>query len=381
MWSLIALLTLVLAACGGGAPAPAPTAAPAKAAPVVPSEAKPAPPAAQRAKPAAQPAKPAAQPAVDVAQLYEEAKKEGSVVWYTTFPLDRANKVKEVFEQRYPGVKVEIFRGTSTIVAQKFETEYRANQNQADVVQLALLGPFENYKKDGWLLEWRVPEAEALPAEAQDPGFWYLEAVTTTCIGYNTQLVKAEDAPKEFVDVLDPRWKGKLGNVPAWASGAGLEFAYFMKYHNGPPDFAAKLAAQQPRLYGTFAELAQGILRGEVIVGVPMGDYEVWERQKTNQPIGCAQPTGPTLVTVRTIGIPAKAKHPNAAKLYLNWRLSLEGQQVMQNTLGFRSLRRDAPAIPGLAPTTRLTLFRPDVNDVNTKQKALVEEWRQALRQ
>lgn len=399
-WPMLLIVALTAVACGGAAAVPSPTAAPAKAAPVVPSESKPAAPAkaapaapaeskpaAPAATPAAAaaPAKPAAaqaaKPTVDLAQLHEEAKREGSIVWYTTFPLDRAHKVKEAFEQRYPGVKVEIFRGTATVVAQKFETEYRANQNQADVVQLALLGPFENYKKDGWLLEWRVPEAAALPADAQDPGFWYLEAVTTTCIAFNTQKVKVEEAPKEFTDVLAPKWRGLLGNVPAWASGSGLEFGYFMKYHGGQPDFAAKLAQQQPRLHGTFAELAQSVVRGEVVVAVPMGDYEVWERQKTNQPIGCVNPTGPTPATVRVLGIPAKAKHPSAAKLYANWRLSLEGQRVMQDTLGFRSLRRDAPAIPGLAPTTALKLFRPDVKDVNAKQKALVDEWREALRQ
>ncbi|MBI3965662.1 MAG: extracellular solute-binding protein [Chloroflexi bacterium] len=400
--SLILATALALVGCTGGAAVPSPTAAPAKAAPAVSSE-KPsasaaapaavaspaggsAAPATASPSPAAAPATPAAgsapaKPAADLTQLHEAAKGEGSVVWYTTFPLDRANPIKEAFEKRYPGVKVEIYRGTATAVAQKFETEYRANQNQADVVQLALLGPFQNYKKDGWLLEWPAPEAEALPADAQDPGFWYLEALTTTCITFNIREVKAEEAPKEFVQAIDPKWQGKLAVVPAWASGSGLEFAYFMKYHGGQPDFADKLAALQPKLYGTFAELAQAIIRGEAVVGIPMGDYEVWGLKKHNAPIDCTYPTESTPATVRVVGIPAKAKHPNAAKLFLNWRLTAEGQQLMQELVGFRSLRRDAPAIPGLAPTTSLKPFRPDVDDINAKQKGLVDEWRKALRQ
>ena len=88
--------------------------------------------------------------------LYQAAKKEGSVVWYTTFPLDEAAPLGEAFSKKYPGMKVDIVRGSGTRIVERFETEYRAKRQGADVITGALLDPHEQWKKNGWLLMWWI---------------------------------------------------------------------------------------------------------------------------------------------------------------------------------------------------------------------------------
>jgi iron(III) transport system substrate-binding protein len=383
--SLAVGISLLAGACAPTATAPSqPTTAPAPAA--KPTEAprpstvpSPAPALKETPKPAAA-ASPVAAPAADVNQLYDKAKQEGSVLWYTTFPLDEATPVGEAFSKIYPGVKVEIFRGTGTSLIQRFETEYQANQARADVIQIANMDPMLKWQKDGWLLQHAIPSAAGIPDRWKHEGQWYLEAVVVSCMAYNTSAISTNELPTSFEALADPKWKGKVGTIPPWATGSGLEQAYYMQIKKGIADWASRLSDNQPLLFNTSAELAQAVGRGEVVLGHPLVEYDAPRFRALGAPIGCIYPKDEVPLTVRPATIPKNAPHPNAAQLFLNWRLSDDGQKLMQDKIGYRSVRQGMPSPPGLPQTDQLNLFLPDAASIEKQRPEVVSAWEKLFR-
>ena len=144
--------------------------------------------------------------------LIEAAKKEGKVVWYTSVDLPLAEKVGKAFEAKYPGIAVRVERSGAERVFQRIGQEYASRIHAVDVVNSSDAAHLIVWKRDGWLAPY-VPEdvAKHYPAEHKDPdGQFASFRVTLSVIAYNTNLVKAEDAPKSFADLLDPKWAGKI---------------------------------------------------------------------------------------------------------------------------------------------------------------------------
>lgn len=310
--------------------------------------------------------------------LYDAAKKEGSVVWYTTFPLDEATPLGEAFMEKYPGVKVEIVRGSGTRTVERFETEYRANRQGADVITGALLDPHLQWKKDGWLMEFKAPEGAAIPAKYKDDGYWYMEGVTISCMLYNSSKLKATDMPDTPMGLLKPEWKGRVGSIPAWATGTALEFAYFVDYVLGAKDTYAKgLRELDPPMQSAQAKLVQQVIRGEIDVALPIADYNLYRFKKDGAPVDCVYPKSDKGVptNVRPVAIPKNAPHPNAAKLFLNWRLSKEGQTKMQDGFGMRSVREDMEPPQGLPPGSKVGILILDPDEVRAKREEITKRW------
>lgn len=310
--------------------------------------------------------------------LYEAAKKEGTVLWYTTFPLDEATPLAEAFTAKYPGVKVGIVRGSGTRTVERFETEYRANRAEADVITGALLDPHKQWKKDGWLMEYKAPEGAAIPAKYKEDGYWYLEGVTISCMLFNSSKLKKSDMPDSPMGLLDAKWKGRVGSIPAWATGTALEFAYFVDYILGQKDEYAKgLKALTPPMQSAQAKLVQQVIRGDIDVALPIADYNLYRFQKKGAPVDCVYPKSDKGVptNARPVAIPKNAPHPNAAKLFLNWRISKDGQTKMQDGFGMRSVREDMGPPKGLPEGSKVGILILNPDEVRAKREEIIERW------
>src|SRR3954466_11331606 len=177
----------------------------------------------------ASPIRAAAPPAEPVTPaLIEAAKKEGKVVWYTSLDLPLAERVAKAFEAKYSGIACRVERSGAERVFQRIGQEYGSRIHAVDVVQSSDAAHFIVWKRDGILAAY-VPEdvAKHYPAEHKDAdGQFASFRVTLSVIAYNTNLVKREDAPKSFADLLDPKGAGKIMKAHPGYSGTILTATY-----------------------------------------------------------------------------------------------------------------------------------------------------------
>jgi len=145
-------------------------------------------------------------------ELIEAAKKEGKAIWYTAVDLPVAERIAKAFEAKYPGIAMRVERSGGERIFQRIGQEYGSNIHAVDVVNSSDAAHFIVWKREGILAPY-VPEDVALhyPAEHKDPdGLFASWRIWLSVIGYNTKLVKPEEAPKSFADLLDPKWSGKI---------------------------------------------------------------------------------------------------------------------------------------------------------------------------
>src|SRR5438445_9564730 len=142
--------------------------------------------------------------------LIAAAKKEGQVIYYTSTDLPVAEKLAKAFEAKYPGIAVRVERTGAERVFQRIGQEYSSNIHAVDVVNSSDAAHFIVWKRDGILAPY-VPEdvAKFYPPEHKAPdGTFASFRIWLSVIAYNSDLVKAEEAPKTFADLLDPKWTG-----------------------------------------------------------------------------------------------------------------------------------------------------------------------------
>ncbi len=311
----VAGIVLVGSACAPAAvpPTAAPTKAPAAAAPTA-------------AAPGAATAKPAVmKPEEARAQLYELAKKEGQVMAYSTGTSAEMESYRKVFTKTYPGVQLNEYMGTGEQIAEKMLTEFRAGKVTADFVLI----PLEQWAvvlKAGVVEKWDPPERPNFPPDAPDPdGFYINEQAVIHVISYNTQIISAADAPKSYADLLKPVFKGKLGIEQAAYSWLAQRSQIWGK--DKAAEYAKNLAAQQPKFVSGHTTLADAVVSGEVPVAVNVYQHRVEQQKAKGAPVAWVTDS-PTGCEPNSTGIPKGAPHPNAGRLFLDWRLSVEGQTV-----------------------------------------------------
>jgi iron(III) transport system substrate-binding protein len=140
----------------------------------------------------------------------EAAKKEGTVVWYTSLALTSAEKVAKLFEAAHAPIKVEVHRTGSQRVLQRLMQEVQANIKNADVVHTSDAGHFVLLKEKKLLMKYTPAGVDGFPAGFKDrDGYHYGLRATVNVIAYNTKSVPAAEAPKTWKDLLDPKWRGK----------------------------------------------------------------------------------------------------------------------------------------------------------------------------
>src|SRR5271168_1257462 len=143
--------------------------------------------------------------------LIAAAKKEGQVIHYTSTDLPVAEKLAKAFEAKYPGIAVRVERTGAERVFQRIGQEYSSNIHAVDVVNSSDASHFIVWKRDGILAPYVPEDVVRFPAEHRDvDGQFASFRVWLSIIAYNTGLVKPEEAPKSFADLLEPKWKGKI---------------------------------------------------------------------------------------------------------------------------------------------------------------------------
>src|SRR6201995_1717098 len=273
-------------------------------------------------------------------ELIAAAKAEGKLVYYTANFAEIEQLVIKEFNKRFPEIKVEMVRAPGGQLITRVRTEAAAGKLIADIVDhsdRALMQPLENLVQD-----YAPPNAADYNPEALiSPKLWP-RATIAWSIAYNTELVK--DPPKSWMDLTKPQYDKMTGQVFAQSGGTTWTRIMFEREVLGE-DYWAKQAATHPILYPSGAPMADALVRGEVAMG-PILYNAVYPKQKEGAQLKNIFPPEGVPANPYASGIPKTAAHPNAAKLFLNWCLSKEGQTFMIKELGNLTSLKVAPVYP-----------------------------------
>lgn len=274
------------------------------------------------------------------AALVEGARKEGKMVFYTSVETEFARSLTSAFEAKYPFIKTDIFRSTHEKILSRMNVERQTGTFTADVVSV---GEFETFhlQRRGFIALYKSPFAVAYPDGFKDPnGYWtdlYDNLIVTA---YNTTRVKRDELPKRWEDLLHPRWKGRMvldQNEDRWFAN----MLYLMGEKKGM-EFMQSLAKQDVAIRGGRSLVTQLLSAGEFDLQIVAYWYRPHLMKKQGAPVDWIG-MEPAVIALHPISIVEKTPHPNAARLFIDFALSDEGQKVFLQ-------RGREPAKPGLRP-------------------------------
>jgi len=318
-------------------------------------------------------ARAAAPPAETITpQLIEAAKKEGKVVWYTAIDLAVAERIAEAFKGKFPDIEVRVERTGAERLFQRIGQEYASNVHAVDVVNSSDASHLLTWKQQGLLLAY-VPEdvAEHYKPEHRDADGTYAGFRATLCpMAYNTKLVKAEEAPKSFKDLLDPKWKGKIVKAHPGYSGTILTATFEMVRDIGW-DFYENLAKQNIMQVQSATDPPKKLALGERSVMADGTEYNVLLLKEAGQPVEAIYPTEGTPFIIGPNGIFKAAPNPNAAKLFQNYCFTPEAQTIIIETGGLRSLHQEVKEKPGRKPLADIKLMKEDAAGAEKASEAI----------
>jgi iron(III) transport system substrate-binding protein len=294
-------------------------------------------------------------------QLIEAAKKEGKVIWYTSIDLPLAEKIAKSFEAKYPGIAVRVERSGAERVFQRIGQEYASNIHAVDCANSSDAAHFIIWKNQN-MLEAYVPEdvSKFYPAEHKDADGQFASFRIWFCIiAYNTNLVKKEDAPTSYADLLDPKWKGKLVKAHPGYSGTIMTATYQMQRDLGW-DYFEKLAKQNVMQVQSSADPPKRLALGERAVMADGNEYNIFEIGEKGGPVAPIYAKEGSPIIVGPTGMFKAAPNPNAAKLFCNFSFSPECQQLIIDVGGLRSAHPQAKDKPGRIPFKDVKAMKDD---------------------
>ncbi len=325
---------------------------------------------------AAQAAPPA--PYTVTPDLVAAAAKEGTVVYYTSTDVQVAEKLANLFESKYPGMKVQVERAGSERIFQRIGQEYSSGVYNADVIETSDAAHFLVFKDQGWLTP-AVPEdvAKLWPKDDRDPDGQYAAfRATLTVLAYRSDLVKPEDAPKTWTDLLDPKYKSKIVKAHPGYSGNVMTATYALSKLLGW-DYFQKLGQQNVMQVQSSTEPPKILSQGERPIQADGNEYNIFILQEKNVPIKIVYPTEGTSIAYGNAAILAHAQHPNAAKLFYSFMFSHEAQQLNSDFGGLRSVRPDVKEKASRTPLSQIKFIESDPAEVRDATDTIKQKYEQ----
>src|SRR5438046_884783 len=266
--------------------------------------------------------------------LVDGARKEGKISWYTSLIVDQVVRpVKEAFEKKYPFLQVEYFRGNSERLVQKMFAEYQGKRYEVDIVDGTVTAPM--VKNGGYLQRFYSPHLAEYPAELKDPqGYWGVSNVYYFTLGYNTRMVKPNEVPKTYEDLLNPRWKGQMMWSTSRSSGAPM-FIGNVLLSMGPEKgkaYLQKLKAQNiAKSTASNRQILDLTIAGEFPIALHIFNHHAYISKMAGAPVDWYG-IEPVTATIQTIALAKNTPHPHAAMLLLDFVLSEQGQKAFQQS-------------------------------------------------
>lgn len=311
------------------------------------------------------------------AELEEAARKEGTLTWYVApFDSQTAERMGQAFIEQYPGVRVAVIRTTGQVAYQRLQQELKNNAPQCDVFSSTDIAQYQALTERKALAHFVPQNASSLLPEfgglAED-GYWYPTATSVNLMIYNTQKVTQAEAPKTWLDLLDPKWKGQVAIAHPAFSGCTGVWALALRNAYGWQYFE-KLAKNNPRVGRSGNDPVTLVNAGECLVG-PAPDGSTFLNVERGNPIGVVYPSDGVTLCVNPSAVMANAPHPNAARLFMNWLMS-DRFSRMAAAMHSTPVRAGPVLTAGQKALNEVKVMRLSIAEIRKGVPEVVEQWR-----
>jgi iron(III) transport system substrate-binding protein len=320
-------------------------------------------------------------PATVTPALIDAARKEGKVSYYAAIELNVAERLGKMFEAKYPGIAVRVERSGAERIFQRIGQEQGSGIHAVDVANSTDAAHYLDWKKNGWLAPYLPDDvAKHYPADQFDPeGLYATSCAWLETIGYNTNLVKREDAPKSYADLLDPKWQGKIVKGHPGYSGAILTTTFLLARELGWP-YLEKLAQQKVMQVQSAGDPPKKIMLGERAVMADGNDYNLVLLKDQGKPVEVVYPAeGSPLIIVQS-GVFQSAPNPNAARLFQSFFFSAQAQQMLVDEFAHRSFHALVKERAGQTPMSSLKLLKADPAAVQAQSEEIKARYAKVFR-
>lgn len=255
-------------------------------------------------------------------ELIAGAKKEGTLVVYASATTQQVQMSLGAFQRKYPFIKTEYFRTGKQKLLSRVLLEEQAKKHTADLIHTSVIET-NIMKKKGALSRYVPSEAASYPSQYKDPeGYWTSVYASGTFMGFNSRQLSRAEAPKKYEELLQPRWKNSIAidsNKIEW-------FAMLLNLKGRP--FMEKLADQKPQVHAGNVLVLNLLAAGEFSIAAGVYEYSIEDMKSQGAPVDWVG-LEPVIIYTVAVSLPSHPLHPHAAKLFIEFLLSKEGQQVV----------------------------------------------------
>lgn len=317
-------------------------------------------------------------PRADTAGLMDAARKEGTLTWYTAHTdTETAEAVGRGFTAKYPGIQVAVIRTTAQMAYQRLVQDLKNDTPQCDVFSSTDVGHYETLKAAHRFAHYVPEDASRISPEFRDfdkDGFYYPTSAGLVVITYNTQRLKPDEAPKNWPDLLDPKWRGGQVAVghPAFSGYVGTWVVTMRKLYGWR--YFEQLEQNRPRIGRSINDTVTMLNAGESMVAAGPSATTLKSIDKGN-PLALVYPTDGALLMISPSAVMANAPHPNAARLFMEFLLGTEHAEISVRDRG-ESLRPEVVPLAGAKPFRDVKIVRPTLDDIVHGIPEVIDQWR-----
>jgi len=295
------------------------------------------------------------------------AKKEGVVAWYTSTPVKTAQKIATLFENE-TGIRVELFRSGGSAVLRRFMQEIDARRVIADVLTISDPAAASALIKRDLFVPFRPRHFEKVPAEVKDPKGYHI-AQRLNLAGIVARTDKGLDLPRNWTDLTDPRYKGKMVMPDPSYTAIQLMIVGTLSKKYGW-EFYQKLRANDIMIVQGHQQVSETLTRGERLLAAEGADQYTWVDRKAGHKVQTIFPTDGAFAISAPTAVIKGAPHPNAAKALAEFMISDTVQKLFPGE-GIYAGRSDVEPPPGNPPLSQIKLIGVDYDQIEKDAAAL----------
>jgi iron(III) transport system substrate-binding protein len=315
--------------------------------------------------------------AADWDRVVEKANQQGHLNLVHNLPPPLGEYWVADFNKAFPKIAVEATRLGSSELAQRFNTEYPAGASRTDAILTLWDDTVHTWASRGWVRTWRPPEAATFdPKFIVDDQLFVVQVIRSSLMS-NKSRVKEADAPKDWIDVFNPKWKGRIGMDPPWRSVAVQQMLAVWD-QLGFQDVAKRLKDNDVRFFNGSAGVVQALIRGDIWVAAviePPGINAIGD----GAPVRISYPSSVLPAVGTPAFVPDKCPSPEAGMVFVNWAMGAQGQGSLQDKMGSPVTRPgigDPKLVPGLSGQ-KIVLSSELLTPA--KQTSIIDEWRKTF--